>query len=133
MDDHVAEHAQVAKGFTALHLLAKPYKKWTREQLDDVVALAEAILQQGGNASPEVPRTGRTPLAIAAASSGQEELALLLVRYGADPAAPERDGLTPIGICRRGRQPVMASRLEEEGSRWSSHDPAAANARARRG
>ena len=115
-----------------MHLLAKPYNKWTREQLDDVLALAEAILQHGGRVNPRVQHTGRTPLAIAA-SSGQEELALLLVRYGADPAAPERDGLTPIGICRRGRQPVMASRLEEACSRWSSHDLAAANARARRG
>ena len=119
-----------AVGFRALHLLAKPHHKWTREQLDDVLALAQAILQQGGRVNPEVPHSGRMPLSLAA-SSGQEELALLLVRYGADPAAPERDGLTPIGICRRGRQPVMASRLEEECLRRSSLE-SKADPRARR-
>ena len=130
LDCAVSQTASAARGFTALHLLAKPYKKWSRDQLEDVLAPAEAILQQGGIADPEVPHSGRTPLAIAA-SAGQEELALLLVRYGADPAACERDGPTPIEICRRGRQLAMASRLEEERSRRSSFDPAAAP-RARR-
>ena len=110
----VTHHAQdtMAVGFTALHLLAKPHHKWTGEQLDDVLALAEALLEQGASPSSELPSTGRTPLSLAA-TAGQEELAALLVKYGADPASRERDGSTVFERCRRGRQMPMVRALEE--------------------
>ena len=112
LDCPISQSAAAAPGFTALHLLAKPYQKWRPEELDDVLALAAAILQHGGCANPQVAHTGRTPLAIAA-SSGQEKMVRLLVRHGADPAAPEGDGVTPMELCRRGRQNRLATVLEE--------------------
>ena len=105
-----------AVGFTALHLLAKPHHKWSPEELDDVLAFAEAILRNGGRVDPHSGRGGRTPMAIAA-SSGQAELVQLLVRYGADPRALEGDGITPIELCRRGRQNAMANLLAELAAR----------------
>ena len=119
-----------AVGFTALHLLAKPHHKWTREQLDDVLALMEALLEQGALPDSEQPGTGRTPLSLAA-TAGQYEVAALLLRYGADPANPERDGRTAIERCRSGAQVPMARVLEEARRRWISEDPAAVNQRAR--
>ena len=110
------EHAFAAPGFTALHLLAKPHHKWSRDELDDVLSLAEAILRLGGRVDAFIPHTGRTPLAIAA-SSGQEALVRLLVRYGADPAAHEGDGFSAIELCRRGRQNAMAALLVELAAR----------------
>ena len=121
-----------AVGFTALHLLAKPHHKWTREQLDDVLALTEALLHHGACPDPEVPLTGRTPLSLAA-TAGQDGLAALLVKYGADPASTERDGRTAIERCRSGAQMPMARVLEEAHRRWISQDPAVVNQRARRG
>ena len=105
-----------AVGFTALHLLAKPHHKWSPEELDDVLAFAEAILRNGGRVDPPQGRSGRTPMAIAA-SSGQAELVQLLVRYGAGPRALEGDGITPIELCRRGRQNAMANLLAELAAR----------------
>jgi ankyrin repeat protein len=120
-----------AVGFTALHLLAKPHHKWTREQLDDVLGLMQALLEQRALPDSEQPGTGRTPLSLAA-TAGQYELAALLLRYGADPANPERDGRTAIERCRSGAQVPMARVLEEARLRWISKDPAAVNQRARR-
>jgi hypothetical protein len=117
-----------AVGFTALHLLAKPHHKWTGEQLDDVLALMEALLEQGASPDSELPGTGRTPLSLAA-TAGQEEVAVLLVKYGADPASPERDGSSVFARCRSGRQMPMLKALEEARRRWSR---AAENQRARR-
>ena len=54
-----------AVGFTALHLLAKPRYTRSREQLDDVLTLTEALLHHGACPDPEVPLTGRTPLSSA--------------------------------------------------------------------
>ena len=119
-----------AVGFTALHLLAKPHHKWTREQLDDVLGLMQALLEQRALPDSEQPGTGRTPLSLAA-TAGQYELAALLLRYGADPANPERDGRTAIERCRSGAQVPMARVLEEARLRWISKDPAAVNQRAR--
>jgi ankyrin repeat protein len=52
-----------------------------------------------------------------AASSGQAELVQLLVGYGADPRALEGDGITPIELCRKGRQTAMANLLAELAAR----------------
>ena len=117
-----------AVGFTALHLLAKPHHKWTGEQLDDVLALMEALLEQGASPDSELPGTGRTPLSLAA-TAGQEEVAVLLVKHGVDPASPERDGSSVFARCRSGRQMPMLKALEEACRRRSR---AAENQRARR-
>ena len=93
--DARTDDTAAAAGFTALHLLAKPHHRWSRRESDDVLSLAEAILHSGGRVDPIAPRAGRTPLGIAA-SCGQEALVRLLVRCGADPAAPEGDGVTVI-------------------------------------
>ena len=128
----IAQRLQTdAVGFGALHLLAKPHQKWTHEQLDDVLALMEALLEHGALPDSEQPGTGRTPLSLAA-TAGQYALAALLLRYGADPANPERDGRTAIERCRSGAQVPMARLLEEARLRWISKDPAAVNQRARR-
>ena len=124
---HQTQNTQ-AVGFTALHLLAKPHHKWTGEQLDDVLALMEALLEQGASPDSELPGTGRTPLSLAA-TAGQEEVAVLLVKYGADPASPERDGSSVFARCRSGRQMPMLKALEEACRRRSR---AAENQRARR-
>ena len=100
-----------AVGFAALHLLAKPHQKWTQEQLDDVLALMEALLEQGALPDSEQPGTGRTPLSLAAAA-GQYEVAELLCKFGADPTRPDRDGQTVIERCRRGSHWPMARALE---------------------
>ena len=105
-----ADH--LAAGFTALRLLAKPHHRWSQQELGDVLALAEAILQQGGRVDAQVPRTGRTPLALAAAA-GQEDMIRLLIRFEADPGAPDGDGVTPIELCRKGRQHATAALLVE--------------------
>jgi len=99
-----------AVGFTALHLLAKPHHKWTGEQLADVLALMEALLEQGALPDSELPGTGRTPLSLAA-TAGQEELAVLLVNYGVDPATPERDGSSVLDQCVGCRQNPMVRAL----------------------
>jgi hypothetical protein len=101
-----------AVGFTALHLLAKPHQKWTGEQLDDVRALMEALLRQGAWPDSELPGTGRTPLTLAA-TGGQYAVVELLLKHGADPENPERDGRTLIEMCRSGAQKPMAKLLEE--------------------
>ena len=120
-----------AVGFAALHLLAKPHQKWTQEQLDDVLALMEALLEHGALPDSEQPGTGRTPLCLAAAA-GQYEVAELLCKFGADPASPDRDGHTVIERCRRGSQEPMARMLEVARRRWwTSQDLAAVNQRAR--
>ena len=106
-----------AAGFTALHLLAKPHSRRTSEQLEDVLALAQALIRRTADVNARLPRTERTPLAIAA-TAGQQEMCRLLVAHGADPAAREGpDGLTPIELCRRGRQSSMASMLGELAAR----------------
>ena len=120
-----------AVGFAALHLLVKPHQKWTHEQLDDVLALMEALLEHGALPDSEQPGTGRTPLSLAAAA-GQYEVAELLCKFGADPARPDRDGHTVIERCRRGAQEPMARMLEVARRRWwTSQDLAAVNQRAR--
>jgi hypothetical protein len=112
LDAAIPLDSSQAPGFTALHLLAKPYRAWSSDERDDVLDLAAAILRHGGSPDPRVPQTGRTPLGIAAAA-GQEALARLLVRFGADPTQPEGDGPSPIEICRRGGQTGVAYKLEE--------------------
>ena len=112
LDATVSESADCAAGFGALHVLAKPYHRWSADQLDDVLSLAKAALQRGCRADLRVPHTGRTPLAIAA-TAGQEQVARLLVGHGADPTVVEGGGMTPIQLCRRGRQIHMAKVLEE--------------------
>ena len=74
------------------------------------------------------PGTGRTPLSLAA-TAGQEEVAVLLVKHGADPASPERDGSSVFARCRSGRQMPMVRALEEARRQWIR---AAENQRARR-
>ena len=119
-----------AVGFAALHLLAKPHQKWTRDQLDDVLALMEALLEHGALPDSEQPGTGRTPLCLAAAA-GQYEVAELLCKFGADPTRPDRNGQTVIERCRRGAQRPMATALEAARRRWQTfQDLAAANQRA---
>ena len=90
------------------------------------------MLRHGGRVDPHVGHNGRTPLAIAA-SSGQEALVRLLVRFGADPKAPEGDGITPIELCRRGRQNSFVLLLAELGARSAAAAAhrAAVEARAR--
>jgi hypothetical protein len=72
LDAPVGESATGAgAGFTALHLLSKPAQKRSRQQQDDVINLAQAILEHGGSVNAQVVgATGHTPLGIAA-SSGQ--------------------------------------------------------------
>ena len=112
LDAPVAEYAAAAAGYTALYLLEKPHRKRSRSELDAVLSLAEAILRNGGRPDRRLPHSGRTPLALAA-SVGQEDMARLLIRYGADPSVPEGDGATPAELCRRGCQPAMAAALDE--------------------
>jgi ankyrin repeat protein len=100
-----------AVGFAALHLLVKPHQKWTHEQLDDVLALMEALLEHGALPDSEQPGTGRTPLSLAAAA-GQYEAAELLCKFGADPLRLDRDRQTVIERCRRGSHWPMAKMLE---------------------
>ena len=113
MDSAIRENAADAAGFTALHLLAKPRQQWSSGQLSDVLGLAEALLKHGASVNPRVLHSGRTSLGLAA-SSGQEAMVRLLVRYGACPEDKEgNDGQTPIEICRKGRQYGMAKLLAE--------------------
>ena len=105
-----------ACGATALHLLAKLHsRKLSREAVDDILALADALLKNGSRVDPQLPDSGRTPLTIAA-SYGQEELVRLLVRYGARPLAPDGDETTPIEYCRFFGEDRMARVLAELGS-----------------
>ena len=120
LNRRISDTADAAAGFTALHLLAKPHSRRTSEQLEDVLALAGALIRRTADVNARLPRTERTPLAIAA-TAGQQEMSRLLVAYGADPTAREGpDGLTPIELCRRGRQSSMASMLGELAARGAA-------------
>ncbi len=65
--------------------------------INDLPALAEALLKSGANPNATIPDSGVSPLAIAALEHNLT-LAGLLLRYKADPKQPTKEGLTPLTI-----------------------------------
>ena len=74
LNARISDTADAAPGFTALHLLAKPHHKWSRETMDDVLALAEALLRRRADVNAGLDRTGRTP-----SGHRRQEMSRLLV------------------------------------------------------
>ncbi|MFM9889802.1 MAG: ankyrin repeat domain-containing protein [Rickettsiales bacterium] len=75
------------EGTTALHHCV----------INDTLGLAELLLAHGANANALIPDSRVSPLTIASLERSLP-MAQLLLRYGADPYLPTRDGLTPITI-----------------------------------